>query len=150
MHMENRHTLTNLMRVLGIVGLVLWGCTYCSSMETTADINPKDLRLAIDQFHNAVRWEAYDRALIFVSPSLVDDFSRLTDRLEGKVRVTEFDVRRPRFDPQTKCGWITVHFKLYRYNSPQLETKTVREQWCLANKGDLWQIVQHDFKELMN
>jgi hypothetical protein len=150
MHMKHQHIPTNLMRILSTIFLVLWSFTSCGSMGTSTDIHPKELYLAIDQFHNAVMWEAYDKALIFVSPSLADDFSRLGDRLAGKIRVTEFDVRRPQFDPKTKCGWITVNFKLYRRSNPQLETKTVREKWCPADKGDLWQIVQHDFKEVMN
>lgn len=150
MHMDRPSSPKSLLQVVWVLFVLLWGCVGCSSLSTmTTDSNPKELRLAIDQFHNAVRWEAYDAAMIFVSPPLMDDFSRLSDMLRDKVRITDFEVRQPRFDAKTKSGWVTVHFKLYRQNNPQLETIAVREKWTFPDKGDRWQIVQHDFKDLM-
>jgi hypothetical protein len=137
-----------LYRAIWVFILILWGAAGCGSVgESTND--SKGFGLAIDQFHSAVRWEAYDRALRFVSPPLVDDFYLLTDILQDKVRIMEYEVRNLSFDEKGEAATATVFFKLYRQNSPQLQTRTIREKWAYADKEKTWQIVQHDMTELM-
>lgn len=131
-----------------VVMVISWGAAGCGSLgESTRE--SKGFGLAIDQFHSAVRWEAYDRALPFVSPPLVDDFYDLTDILQSKVRIMEYEVRNLSIDQKGETATATVFFKFYHQNSPQLQTKTIREKWAYADKEKIWQIVHHDMKELM-
>jgi hypothetical protein len=120
----------------------------CSALSNSHN-NLKDFGFAVDQFHNAMRWETYDTALLFVSPALADDYYRLTDVLQGKIRIMEYEIRNPLYDPRDRTGSVTVHFKLYHCDGPRLQTKTVQEKWVYMDKENRWQIVQHDLKELM-
>jgi hypothetical protein len=129
--------------------LVLAIVTSCSSLGNSQN-NLKDFGFAVDQFHNAMRWEKYDIALLFVSPKLADDFYRLTDLLQDKIRIMEYEIRNPLYNPQDRSGLVTVHFKLYHCDGPRLQTKTVQERWVYMNKENRWQIAEHDLKELMH
>lgn len=135
--------------LVGACCLVLAIGASCGSMGKSYN-NAKGFNLAVDQFHNAMRWEAYDTALMFVSPPLVEDFWRLADMLQGKIRIMEYEVRQPLYDPRNGSGSVTVHIKLYHQDGPRLQTRTVREKWVYLGNEDMWQIVHHDLKELMN
>jgi hypothetical protein len=139
----------SLTRFTATLCLLLAGAMSCSSIGSTYN-NPKGFNLSVDQFHNALRWEAYDTALVFVSPPLVDDFWQLADILQGKIRIMEYEVRQPVMDPISGSGSVTVHFKLYHQDGPRLQTRTVREKWVYLPKEKIWQIVRHDLDELMN
>ena len=137
------------MLLWGAFLLILVAGASCTTMGNSYK-NARGFNLAVDQFHNAMRWEAYDTALLFVSPPLVDDFWRLADALQGKIRIMEYEIRQPVCDPRNGSGSVTVNVKLYRQDGPTLQTRTVRQKWVYLAKEDIWQIVQHDLKELMN
>lgn len=143
-----RPDLSILCRALWITLLLMYGTAGCGSLGESPK-ESKEFSQAIDQFHAAVRWEAYDRALPFVSPPLVDDFYDLTDILQGKVRIMEYEVRNLSFDQKGETATATVFFRFYHQDSPQLQTRTIREKWAYAGKEKIWQIVHHDMKELM-
>jgi len=137
---------------LWIMGAFLAALVTGASCATLGDSynNPRGFNLAVDQFHNAIRWEAYDTALLFVSPPLVDDFWRLADMMQGRIRIMDYEIRQPVCDPKSGSAFVTVHFKLYHQDGPKLQTRTVREKWAYVGKERMWQLVQHDLAELIN
>lgn len=149
MHLVKRKRWRPLLRFVGVLLVIVTAGMSCSALGNSHS-NLKDFGFAVDQFHNAVRWETYDMALLFVSPPLADDFYRLTDVLQGKIRIMEYEIRNPLYDPLSRTGSVTVHIKLYHSDGPRLQTKTVQEKWAFMDKENRWQIIQHDLKELLN
>jgi hypothetical protein len=109
--------------------------------------NEKGLLLAVDRFSKDIRWEDYKSASSWIAPEAKDQFWDQADRLHEGVRIVDYQVVDVLLDGIS--GKVTLRYRFYQKQNPQIQTRTLHQQWLFSDKNGVWQVVRNDFQRLM-
>ncbi|MCK8604014.1 hypothetical protein [Desulfoferrobacter suflitae] len=123
--------------VIVIFGLVA-GCAALNKNKN----NVKELASAIEAFNTALRWGDFKQAAVFVAPAYQEKFWRQSDKLEGRMRLTEYDIRHINWQSTAHSVPVIIRYRYYFTNDPNLKTETVTQIWSYSEKMQNWLITQ--------
>jgi hypothetical protein len=107
----------------------------------------KGLLLAADRFSREVRWEDYKSALAWIAPEAREEFMEQADRLQGCVRIMEYQIMEVRINGL--FGNVTLRYRFYQKQNPQPQTRTLHQQWLYSERDRAWQVVTNGLQNLM-
>ena len=124
---------------------LLSSCTLFGGQSS----DDKGLLVVAERFNKDLRWEDYSSAAVCIAPAAKEEFWDEVDRLQRLVRIMDFQVVDVAIADGGRSGSVTLRFRFYYKRSPQLQTKTLRQQWLFSEKDRAWQIVSDDLQKLM-
>lgn len=107
------------------------------------------LRLAADRFSTGLRWEDYKSASAYIAPDAKEGFWEQADRLQGRVRIMEFQVVDVGIIGNGSSGNVTLRYRFFHKRNPQLQTTMLNQQWLFSDRDRVWQVVRSDLEKLM-
>jgi hypothetical protein len=113
----------------------------CASV-TQRKLNPEGLREAVVKFNDAVRWRDYQQAALWVSAVQQEAYWRQTEDLRDDVRIVDYQIQRVDYDANTASGLVTLRYRFYKVQNPQLQFKNVQQRWQYDEQEANWRIVQ--------
>jgi hypothetical protein len=118
-------------------------CTMFDAQKS----NDQALFLAVDRFNQNLRWEDYKSALTWIAPAAKGEFMDQIESLQGRVRIMGYQV----MDVGTSglSGNVTLLYRFYQKRNPQIQTRTLHQQWLFSEKDRVWQVVRNDLQQLM-
>lgn len=120
--------------IFGLVG----GCAALNKSKN----NVKELASAVEAFNTALRWGDFKQASVFVAPASQEKFWQQSDKLEGRMRLTEYDIRYINWQSTAHFVPVTIRYRYYFTNDPNLETETVTQIWSYSEEMQHWLITQ--------
>ena len=105
------------------------------------------LLLAAESFNQALRWEDYKSALAWIAPAARGEFMDQVDRLQDRVRIMGYQVMDAGISGLS--GNVTLRYRFYQKQNPQLQTRTLHQQWLFSEQDRAWQVVRNDLQLLM-
>jgi len=111
--------------------------------------NEEGLLAAADLFNTDVRWEDYKAAAACIAPSDKAKFWNQVDRLQGRVRIMDYQVVDVELRDDGESGTVTLRYRFFYKNNPQIQTITLRQQWIFSGKDRAWQVVENDLQRMM-
>jgi hypothetical protein len=107
------------------------------------------LTQAADRFNKDVRWEDYKSAATCIAPSGKEDFWNQIDRLQGRIRIIDYQVVDVGLEDGGASGTVSLRYRFFPKNNPQPQTRTLHQKWLFSREAGAWQIVRHDLQKLM-
>lgn len=132
--------------------LLLWllAGILCSCALFGGQRNDEEaLRLTADRFNRALRWEDYQAAAARVAPSRREVFWGLVDRMQGQVRVMDYQVVDVVLNGKDGLGTVTLRYRFFLKRKPQLQTVMVHQKWAFSDRDQTWQVVKDDLDQLL-
>jgi hypothetical protein len=130
------------------VSLILFLALIVASCASTGRQEKKLeelLKLSVDAFNGAFRWEDYVQAAAFVPKDKEERFWAEVDKFKGKIRITDYEVREVEFKDERSSGTAILHFQYWRPASPTLESVTFTQKWYYSEKDKLWKVSDSGF-----
>ncbi len=135
--------------------MLLFPCLVCLVAGLSASCtllggqrgDDQGLRLAAERFNKDLRWEDYRSALSWIAPAAKEAFMDQADRLQGRVRIMEYQVMDVSSDGLS--GNVILRYRFYQKQDPQLQTRTLHQQWFFSEQDHVWQVVKDDLQKLM-
>jgi hypothetical protein len=147
-HMSSTH------RKHCVIWLRLMPCLIAGLLSSCALLggqsgDRKGLLEAAERFNKDLRWEDFRSAAAWISPSVKEAFWEEADRLQGRVRIMEFQVAEVDLLDNGHSGTVILRCRFYHKRSPLLQITTLRQQWVFSEKDYAWQVVNSDLQKLM-
>ena len=133
---------------MSLICLVLPLLLSCSTFGDKKN-DDKSLVEHIEAFNSALRWEDFKIAASVIPPQSQEEFWRLADKMQGRVRIMDFQIRNVSMEPGSQSWTAILRFRYYYTDDPHVRTKTLRQRWRFLEKEEVWQLVQFDLMELM-
>jgi len=121
-----------------LVPLLTAGCAGVTQWK----MNEEGLREAVVKFNDALRWRDFQHAILWVAFPQQEDFWRQTEALQDNVRIIEYQIQRLQFDAMCASGSVTVRYRFYKVQNPQLQFQNVQQRWQYFDQEANWRIVQ--------
>jgi hypothetical protein len=121
-----------------LVALLAVGCAGMTQMK----LNEDGLREAVVKFNDALRWRDYQQAIVWVAPTQQEDFWRQTEILQENFRIVDYQVQRLQFDASSASGSVTLRYRFYKVQNPQVQSQNVQQRWQYFEQASNWRIVQ--------
>jgi hypothetical protein len=113
----------------------------CASMAQRR-LNAEGLREAVGKFNDAIRWRDYQQAILWVSFEQQEEFWRRTEALQSSLRIVDYQVQHLQVDAGSASGSVTLRYRFYRVQNPQVRSLTVYQRWHYVESETNWRIVQ--------
>lgn len=110
----------------------------CATLGGNKD-DAEALMNAADKFNKDLRWEEYKAASHWVAPATKMAFWNCVDKVQGQMRIMEYDIRDAYLEDK-RSGVVIVRYRLYFKNNPQLQVKTLRQEWVFSDKERSWTV----------
>lgn len=110
----------------------------CATLGGNKD-DAEALMNAADKFNKDLRWEEYKAASLWVAPATKMAFWNCVDKVQGQMRIMEYDIRDAYLEDK-RSGVVIVRYRLYFKNNPQLQVKTLRQEWVFSDKERSWTV----------
>jgi hypothetical protein len=104
---------------------------------------------SVEKFNNAVRWEEYKTAGLFLDTPLQKAYWNLVDRLQGLVKITGYEIRKIDQKEKSPFADVFICFRLYRTNDPYIRSVTLHQRWAYKEKGKHWVVAEHDLESFI-
>ncbi|MFZ0927959.1 MAG: hypothetical protein WAN11_05140 [Syntrophobacteraceae bacterium] len=124
--------------------------TSCASTGGQEKKSENSLKLSVDIFNGAFRWEDYAEAAAYVPADKKERFWAVTDKLKGKVRITDFNLREVEFKDKSHTANAILQFQFWRFESPTLQTVTFTQKWYFIEKEKQWKVSDSGFGAITN
>jgi hypothetical protein len=136
-------------RTLLFFWLVCLAAGFFSSCATLRGQNEdeKGLVLAVERFSKDIRWGDYRSAVAWIAPSAKEEFWDLADRLREAVRIIDYQIVDVGVNGFS--GKAMLRYRFYQKQNPQLQTRTLHQQWLFSEQDRAWQVVRNDLQKLM-
>jgi hypothetical protein len=121
-----------------LVPLLAAGCAGVTQRK----MNEEGLREAVVKFNDALRWRDYQHAILWVASPQQEDFWRQTEVLQDNVRIVDYQIQRLQVDANTASGSVTLRYRFYKLQNPQLQSQNVQQRWQYLEQETNWRIVQ--------
>lgn len=131
--------------LLCLLAGLLCSCTLFGGVNN----DEQALLTAADRFSTGLRWEDYRSAAKYIPPTGKDAFWEQTERLQGRVRIMEFQVVDVGITGNGNSGNVVVRYRFFHKRNPQLQTTTLNQQWQFFDRDRGWQVVRDDLEKLM-
>jgi len=133
-----------LFAVISICMFLLVFLSACSSMNKQKD-SEENLMKVVERYNSDLRWSNYKEASFWVEPSLQESFWSQADRLEGRLRITDFEIRPPiMWNSEKNAAEVTIIYHFYRTNDPRIETGISHQSWRYLPEQKAWQLIRPD------
>ena len=103
------------------------------------------LKVSVDAFNSAFRWEDYREAAAFVPPDKKEQFWAEVDKFKGKIRITDFNLREVELKDKSTSADAILYFQFWRLESPTLQTVTFTQKWRYTEKDKHWKLSDSGF-----
>ena len=103
------------------------------------------LKLSVDAFNTAFRYEEYTEAAAFVPADKREHFWAEADRFKGKIRITDFNLREVEHKDKSTSANPILYFQFWRLESPILQTVTFTQKWYFDQKDKRWKVSDSGF-----
>jgi len=123
--------------------LVVGTAVVCSASTTEHD---KNLKGSVKAFNEAFRSEDYAQASVFVSPDKKEKFWSEVDRFQGKIRITEYELRDMQLDEKKNHATAILNVQFWRPESPILKTISFTQKWQYSEKDKTWRVSDSGFE----
>jgi hypothetical protein len=121
------------------------GVAAASYASTTED-HDKNLKGSVKTFNEAFRFEDYSQASVFVSPDKKEKFWSEVDRFQGKIRITEYELRDMQLDEKKNHATAILYFQYWRTESPILKAVSFTQKWQYSEKDKKWRVSDSGFE----
>jgi hypothetical protein len=121
----------------------------CASMDGTDKKSYETLQSAVEAFNGAVKWEEYSTAAAFLPVGQKEQFWAIADRLKGKVRIVEFQVRELEQVDKKLSGVVTLSCQYWRTDMPTLQTVCLCQKWYYIEKEKTWKVQENGLGTLV-
>jgi hypothetical protein len=128
-----------------LIYLVAGFSSSCAMLDSRKE-NETGLQQAAEGFNKDLRWEDYRSAMARIAPSAREVFWGVADRMHEGVRIVDFQVIDVVVDGSS--GNVTLRFRFYQKQNPQIQTRTLHQQWLFSEKDRGWQLVKDDLQKL--
>jgi hypothetical protein len=129
-----------------VISLLMFASCY-SLGERKAGI--ENLVPSIEQFDDAIRWEDYKTAGLYLEAPFQKGFWDLADNLQRKVKITGYEVRKVDHPDKSPSADVLLCFRVYYTNDPCIRTVNLRQHWSFDEKDKHWVVVNHDLEALL-
>ncbi len=132
---------------LGLL-FVLFLVLIAASCASTGGHDKKlgeSLKLSVDAFNDAFRFEEYTEAAAFVPADKKERFWAEVDGFKGKIRIADFDVREVEHKDKSTSANPILYFQFWRLDSPILQTVTLTQKWYFDQKDKQWKVSDSGF-----
>ena len=109
--------------------------------------NEEGLLLAVDRFNKDLRWEDFKSASALIDSAAKEKFWDEADRLHATVRIVDYQIVDT--DVDGYAANVTLRFRFYQKQNPQVQTRTLHQQWLFSEKDRAWRVVKDDVRKLM-
>ena len=114
---------------------------------SSASTEDKDkFKDSVRAFIEAFRFEDYAQASVFVSPECKEKFWSEVDRFQGKIRITEYELRDMQLGEKKNHATVILYFQYWRIESPFLKTVSLTQKWQYSEKDKKWRVSDSGFE----
>jgi hypothetical protein len=110
----------------------------------------KKLKDALNSFNEAFKFEDYKQASAFVTPDKKVEFWSEVDRFQGKIRLTEYELRDLQLDEKKDHATAILNVQYWRTESPVLKTVTFSQKWQYTAKDKTWRVSDIGFEAFLS
>jgi hypothetical protein len=103
------------------------------------------LKLSVDAFNSAFKWEEYTEAAAFVPTGKKEHFWAEADRFKGKIRITDYNLREVEHKDKSTSANPILYFQFWRLESPTLQSVTFTQKWSFDQKDKHWKVIDSGF-----
>jgi hypothetical protein len=94
----------------------------------------ESLKLSVEAFNSAFRWEEYKEAAAFVPSGKKEQFWAEVDGFKGKIRIVEYTLRDVDLKDKNCSASVIMYFQFWRLEQPTLQTVTFTQKWYFVQK----------------
>ena len=122
--------------------LIVASCASSGSHEKKMQ---EAMKLSVEAFNGAFKWEDYADAAAFVPMAKKEAFWAEVDKFKGKIRLTEYEVREVHVNEISGLATAILRFQYWRPDEPTLVSVTLTQKWYYVEKDKLWKIGESGF-----
>ncbi len=112
--------------------LILVSLVSCATKETTREV----FQMNLEKYNQLLRWQDFDRAALFSSPSISDRFAERVKAARG-VRITDYQIIDVKYNEKTLDASAVVIFSYYLITKGLLASVTDNQKWAYIDEdGD--------------
>jgi hypothetical protein len=131
-----------------LVVFLLFPFVACSTLPGSRT-NKDAFASAVESFNTALRWGDYKLAAAFVAAAEQERFWRFSDLMEGRIKITNYEIRQLTWNEVEAQIPVFVKFQYFFMNDPYLQTRTIRQQWLFSEQAKGWQVAESDLMDLV-
>jgi hypothetical protein len=117
----------------------------CASTGGQDKKRGESLKVSVDEFNSAFKWEEYTEAAAFVPSDKKEHFWAEVDRFKGKIRITDYNLREVDQKDKSTSANAILYFQFWRLESPTLQTVTFTQKWSFDQKEKQWKVSDSGF-----
>ena len=117
----------------------------CGSTGKEEKKEVEALKVSVEAFNDAFKWEDFLAAYSFVPPGKKEEFWAEVDKFKGKVRVVEYQVRDIQHDVKSPSATAILHFQFWRTDAPTIQTVSFKQHWYYFEKEKRWKVLDSGF-----
>ncbi len=106
----------------------------------------KNLKSSVITFNEALRSEDYAKAAVFVTPDRKEKFWSEVERVQGKIRIAEYELREIQADEKKSHATANLNFQYWRPESPSVKTVSFTQKWQYFEKEKTWKVSDSGFE----
>ena len=133
---------------LCMVLLIIFPAFACSTLSGS-QASQDSLTSAVEAFNTALRWGEYKLAAALVTADEQERFWSFSDLVEGRIRITNYEVRQVVWDSASGTIPVFVKFQYFFMHDPHLQTRTIRQQWRYSEQAKGWQAAESGVMDLV-
>ena len=130
------------------LALVVTSCASTGGQDTHNKKLEASLKLAVDAFNSAFKWEDYAEAAAFAPKDKKERFWAEVDKFKGKIRIVDFGVREVEITDKGASASAILYFQFWRLESPTLQTITFTQKWRYVEKEKQWKLSDSGFEAI--
>jgi hypothetical protein len=127
------------------LALIVASCASTGGQEKQDKKLEASLRLSVDAFNSAFRWEDYTGAATFVPKDKKEQFWTEVDKFKGKIRIVDFNLRDVELKDKNASADAILYFQFWHLESPTLQTVTFTQKWQYTEKDKQWKVSDSGF-----
>jgi len=135
-------------RWLIVLSVIIIVVSSCATLAKNKD-NRKELTAAVEGFNTALRWGEFKLASAFIPPTMQEQFWRQADMMEGRIRLTKYDIRHITWGAGSRPSPVIIRYRYYYTDDPKLKTETVRQVWRYSEETGNWQVTRSGLEALI-
>ena len=132
-----------------LIGQAAYQTTMLTATVATSALTEEDnkkLKDSVRAFNQSFRCQDYKQASVFVSPEKKEEFWSEVDRFQGKIRITEYELRDMQLDEKKNCATVIFCSQYWRTESPILSTVSFTQKWQYSEKDKTWRVSDSGFE----
>jgi hypothetical protein len=90
--------------------------------------------LSFDKYNQLVRWGDFDRAVLFTSSSISEEFGKRV-KAARDARITDYDIIDVKYDEKKLEASAVVNFSYYLSTSGHVTRVTDNQKWVYIDEG---------------